>query len=253
MLAKIIKHDGNKMTIEFDNELNAEYLNLLARDGENYVQVKLIDNDPITVKQNALSHVLIRDIAIWQGDVPKYVEGFLKYDYTWQTAEKFSHTTATKDEARQWIDYLIEFVVRWNIPLKKRYEYLTQNNSFFYYSCKYRKCCICGKPHAQIHHVQAVGNRGRKQTDHRLFPFASLCWKHHNEAHQIGQSEFLELHDIIPVYLDREALIKIGIMSNAQIMRFDDEYETESLFNKAKKGSDDIGRNQLDQIKNNNV
>ena len=61
----------------------------------------------------------------------------------------------------------------------------------------------------------------------------ALDWKTHNIAHQLGQEEFLKRYQIKPVYLDKEALIKIGIMSNAQIMRFDEKYETEELFKKA--------------------
>lgn len=242
-LAKIIKHDGNKLVIEFESDISAEYLKTLAREKENFVRVKLLDNDAISTKQNALSHVLIRDIADWQRDLPEYVEGLMKYEFEYRTGESFSHATASKDEAKKWIDFLIELVVSYDIPLKKRYEYLVENDSLFYFSCKYRKCCVCGRPHAQIHHVKAVGNRRRSNTDHRLFPFASLCWKHHNEAHQMGQAEFLELHKIIPVFLDKDALIKIGVMSNAQIMRFDEKYETEQLFTKAIEGSGDLGRN----------
>ncbi|MFR0816527.1 MAG: putative HNHc nuclease [Enterococcus casseliflavus] len=84
----------------------------------------------------------------------------------------------------------------------------------------------CGKPHAQIHHVKAVGKRNRNKVVHRLFPFASLCWVHHNIAHAIGEIQLINEFVITPVYLDKEALIKIGIMSNAQIVSdFDQKYE----------------------------
>jgi len=38
---------------------------------------------------------------------------------------------------------------------------------------------------------------------------------------------------VLPVYLDKEVLIKIGITSNAQILRINEKYETEALFIKA--------------------
>lgn len=229
-LGKILQHDGNKLLIEFEQEINAEYLKTLAREKDNLVKVKLIDNDPISAKQNALSHVLIRDIANWQVDDPKHIEYMLKYEYEYEQDEPFSHATASKDDGTIWLTKVIQFVIKEGVILNKRYSYLLEQNSFFYYCCKYRKCAVCGRPKAQIHHIVAVGNQKRRQVDHRLYPFASLCWIHHNLAHNLGQIEFLDKYKILPIFLDQEALIKIGIMSNAQIMRFDKKYETEELF-----------------------
>lgn len=232
-LGKIIQHKDNKITIELNDEVNEEYLKMLARGKENFVQMKFLDNDPKTIKQNALSHALIKDIADWYSDVPILIEHDLKFLYDSERQEDFNHTLATKDDMNQWLDFLIELIIREGVPLKKRYEYLLENNSFFYFSCKYRKCSVCGKPHAQIHHVTAVGNRARNNVDHRKFPFASLCWKHHVIAHMLGEIRFLKDYDVKPVFLDREALIKIGITSNAQLLRFDEKYETEELYEKA--------------------
>lgn len=232
-LGRIINHDSNKLTIEFEDEINAEYLKTLAREKENLVKVKLIDNEPLSTKQNALSHALIRDIANWYVDDPGHVETMLKYEYEYTEDEPFSHAVASMNEGNIWITKLIQFVIREGVQLNQRYSYLLEHDSFFYYCCKYRKCAVSGRPGAQIHHVTAVGNRHRNNVDHRLFPFVALDWKTHNIAHQLGQEEFLKRYQIKPVYLDKEALIKIGIMSNAQIMRFDEKYETEELFKKA--------------------
>lgn len=233
-VGKIIKHDGNKLTIEFEEEINAEYLKTLAREMENLVKVKLIDNAPLSTKQNALSHALIRDIAYWYGDVPEDVEAMLKYEYQYDQDDHFSHAEATKHEGNIWITKLIQFILREGVQLNKRYDYLLEQDDFFYYCCKYRRCAVTGLPNAQIHHIKAVGNRHRNQVDHRLFPFVALSWKMHVIAHELGETEFLKRYKITPVYLDKEALIKIGIMSNAQIIRFDEKYETEEQYIKAR-------------------
>lgn len=229
-LGKIIQHEGNKLLIEFEQDINAEYLKTLAREKDNLVKVKLIDNEPLSAKQNALSHAMIRDISNWYVDDPKHVEEMLKYEYEYDQDETFRHAVASKNDGNIWITKLIQFVIKQGVILDKRYSYLLEHDSFFYYSCKYRKCAVCGKPHAQIHHVNAVGNRKRREVDHRLFPFSSLCWVHHNIAHDLGQIEFLDKYKVTPVFLDKDALIKIGIMTNAQIMKFDHKYETEDLF-----------------------
>lgn len=232
-LGKIVKHEGKFLVIEFEEEINAEYLKTLARGKENLALVKPLDNEPLSAKQNALSHVLIRDISDWYADAPKHVEDMLKYEYEYDQDEPFRHSIASKNEGNVWITLLIQFVIREGVPLKKRYAYLLEKDDFFYYCCKYRSCCVCGRPHAQIHHVSAVGNRNRNKVDQRQFPFASLCWKHHNIAHNSGQPEFLSKYRVKPVYLDRDTLIKIGITSNAQLMRFDEEYANEEIFKKA--------------------
>ncbi|MGZ7328875.1 putative HNHc nuclease, partial [Streptococcus pyogenes] len=33
---------------------------------------------------------------------------------------------------------------------------MLENNKWFYYCLKYRKCCICGK-HADVCHIEVVG------------------------------------------------------------------------------------------------
>lgn len=230
---KIIQIQGREVTISLDEPLNPEYLKLLADGEDNYVNVNPLDNRGITAKQNNLSHVLIRDISKSFNQSLHETKKDLKEIYLDYDEDGFSHRIATREEAARWIEFLIEFIIENGVELPKRYDYLLEYDKFFYYSCKYRSCCICGKPNAQIHHITAVGNRHRNQVDHREFPFASLCWIHHNVAHNLGQEVFLNRYKVLPVYLDREVLIKIGITSNAQLMRFDEKYETEDLFAKA--------------------
>ncbi len=233
MLAKIIKKSGRKLLLEVDEDINPEYLETIRRGKEGFAEIKFIDNDLKSAKQNALSHSLLKDIAESE-NIPRY-EAKEKMRKIYQDAYdcEFSHAVATKTEMNQWIDFLIEYVVAEGVQLPRRYNYLLEHDRFFYFCCKYRKCAVTGLPGAQIHHVTAVGNRHRNKVDHRKFPFVALSWKYHNIAHNLGEEEFLDKYQIKPVYLDKEALIKIGIMNNAQIIRFDQEYETEDLFKKA--------------------
>ena len=196
MIGKIINHIGNKLVIEFEDEINSNFLELLANNDDNLAKVEFLDNRQMSQKQNALSHVLIADVARWSYDEPKWIESVLKYYYEAKSGVYFEHSRATKNEATEWIGFLIEFILKNDIPLEKRYQYLLENNKWFYYCLKYRKCCICGK-HADVCHIEVVGmGRNRKKISHENFTFYAGCRFHHQEEHRIGTKNFLNKYQI---------------------------------------------------------
>ena len=79
MIGKIINHIGNKLVIEFEDEINSNFLELLANNDDNLAKVEFLDNRQMSQKQNA--HVLIADVARWSYDEPKWIESVLKYYY----------------------------------------------------------------------------------------------------------------------------------------------------------------------------
>ena len=210
-LGKITAINKNKITIELDEEVNLNYLKLLADGGDNYAKVKFLDNRGITAKQNNLSHSLIGDIAKYSYDEPLWIESVLKYYYKSLTGEDFSHSKATRDEANKFIDFLIKFILKNNIELPKKYEYLTEKTSWFYYCLKYRRCCICGK-HADICHVDVVGNgRNRNKINHDDLRFYAGCRTHHQEEHNLGINNFLKKYKITPIKLSLEDRNKLNV------------------------------------------
>ncbi|HAP5674754.1 TPA: hypothetical protein IU054_000892 [Enterococcus faecalis] len=211
MIGKIINHKGNKLAIEFEDEINSNFLELLANGDGNLAKVEFLDNRQMSQKQNALSHVLIADVARWSYDEPKWIESVLKYYYEAKSGVYFEHSRATKNEATEWIGFLIEFILKNDIPLEKRYQYLLENNKWFYYCLKYRKCCICGK-HADVCHIEVVGmGRNRKKISHENFTFYAGCRFHHQEEHRIGTKNFLNKYQIKPVKLNIEERKKLNI------------------------------------------
>lgn len=127
------------------------------------------------------------------------------------SGEWFEHHNATKSTARQWVNFLIEFVLANNVPLPKIYEYLLQENAWFYQCLKYRRCCICLEQ-ADVAHVETVGmGRNRRKINHSDYRFMALCRRHHSEQHTIGLTEFLEKYVIILVKLNDEDRKKLHI------------------------------------------
>lgn len=211
MIGKIVSMNGRSVEIELEEAFNQEYLRLLANGGDNYLGVIALDNRGISPKQNALSHALIADIAHWSGDIPVFIEQYLKYEYMGISGEWFEHHNATKSTARQWVNFLIEFVLANNVPLPKIYEYLLQENAWFYQCLKYRRCCICLEQ-ADVAHVETVGmGRNRRKINHSDYRFMALCRRHHSEQHTIGLTEFLEKYVIILVKLNDEDRKKLHI------------------------------------------
>lgn len=216
-LGKITAINKNKITIELEEDINLNYLKLLADDEDNYAKIKFIDNRGMTAKQNALSHCLIADITkAAYGDKAtskekNIIKKALQAEYKEQTGIEFLHRNATRSEAKEWIEFLIEFVLEEDITLPKRYEYLTEYTAFFYYCLKYRKCCICGKK-ADVCHDDVVGmGNNRKKIDHSEKRFFSCCRKHHREEHNIGTDVFLKKYKITTIKLSDEDRKKLNV------------------------------------------
>ncbi|MFR0816526.1 MAG: putative HNHc nuclease [Enterococcus casseliflavus] len=107
-------------------EINPEFLKLLARDKENLTDVKLIDNEPKSAKQNALAHALIKDIAKHQ-ELPLHkAKQMMKDLYKEGHGIEFSHAEASMTEMNTWVEFLIEHVLIEGISLPKRYSYLLE-------------------------------------------------------------------------------------------------------------------------------
>lgn len=229
-LAKVFEIKNNWMKIQSSSSLNKEFLKLLSDEQELYVEVKVHDNRKISSKQNALSHVLIRDIARYSDDDPERTEMLMKYYYKGKTGEIFSHRLATRHEASQWIHFLIDFVLETGVELPGDYIYLLEDNYWFYSSLKHRKCCLCGK-HADIAHFQAVGaGKNRRRTDHRLLLLMALCRGHHQEQHNEGVHYFVKKNRIIPVRLEEEDIIKLKLTSRKTLEELKEQEVAEGHF-----------------------
>lgn len=215
---ELIKIDGDEITFKAMEDINIEHLRTISRGKKLFGEIDIIDNDKKTNKQNALSHVLIADIARWSGDVPEWIEMMMKYYYKIRTGIVFSHSNATKEEINNFIHFLIHFILKNNIQLAKRYEYLLEYDYWFYYCLKYRICCLSGQPNADIHHAESIGmGNDRRYMDHSKFPLVSLSRENHEDLHKMGNDRYIKLHHIKPIFLSYEDLNKLGLMSQKLI------------------------------------
>ncbi|WP_394217421.1 putative HNHc nuclease [Staphylococcus warneri] len=181
---------GNKETLLLDNGLEVE------------VDVQVVDPFKITDKQRKKIFALCNDIEAHTGQLRDYMR-YLFMDYVcvlYGYDKRISLSDCTRTQASQIIEVTLDWIFHNDIPLAyKTSDLLKSDKSFLYWSTVNRNCVICGKPHAELAHYQAVGRgRNRRKINHIGNKVLALCSSHHREQHNIGMDSFNEkykLHD----------------------------------------------------------
>ncbi|MGM0155770.1 hypothetical protein IGI47_000012 [Enterococcus sp. AZ191] len=221
------------LTVQLKEDLNIERLKTMYSNDLRAVLgvLKLPDPRRFSEAQRLLYWALLGDIHRWSGTSTSQLNDYFKEEYVIQYFTEISvadNSDASVAEVNNLIEMVLDFMFEWNVPFPRSYEILPKHEQFYHYQCcKHRKCVICGQSGADIHHLEAVGNRKRSQVDHRKFPLTALCRKHHNEAHNMGVTQFMNKYQIHPIYLNSADLIRIGVMNMNQIRSFDDRYKQE--------------------------
>ncbi|MEW8973492.1 MAG: putative HNHc nuclease [Tissierellaceae bacterium] len=182
---KIIKYRNN-------NKINAELM--------------IDDNRTITADQRKKIFATIKDISLFTGDHPEELRAWLLYDYCIKTGEMpFSLSNCSINQAREFITFIIDFILRENIPLSDAALKRTDDIDRYLWGCiKYKKCCICGRP-GETHHWNAIGmGRDRTKIDDSDLRKIQLCREHHTEAHTIGRDTFGAKYHVYGVLYEEE-------------------------------------------------
>lgn len=214
-VGKLIESDGQYfMAFETSDVINVEEIRRFNTNGEFKATIKFDDERSLSADQRKKAHALLGDIARWSGDDPEYIKAWLKYYFIADTgAEYFSLSDTDMTTARLFINYLIEFAFKWDIPFKDKGLTLQDDIGKYLWLClKYRKCAICGK-HADVHHIDTVGaGRNRGKVNHSELEMIALCRTHHNEAHQIGWHTFNKKYQVAGIKLTVQDIkeFKIG-------------------------------------------
>lgn len=155
-------------------------------------EIKIDDGRIITSDQRKKIFATIKDIAMYTGEHPEDLRAFLLYDYCITTGElPFSLSNCSISQARAYITFIIDFILRENIPLSDAALNRTDDIDRYLWGCiKYKRCCICGKD-GETHHWDAIGMGNDRTTyddsDNRKI---QLCREHHSEAHNSGRDSF---------------------------------------------------------------
>ena len=172
------------------------------------VQIGLEDGRKITPEQRRKAFALVGEIAAWSGYEKDEAHLTLKHDFIQNHLEQlqrelFSLSDCDITTAREYISYLIEFCLTFDVPTKQPLVDLCDDVERYVYGCAiHKKCCVCGKK-AELHHVDRVGmGNNRNEIEHegrRCYP---LCREHHIEVDHLGDRAMGERYHIAPVLID---------------------------------------------------
>lgn len=220
MDGKLISVQGNKLTIAVDDVFNLERVIRLSDGKQPSVGLTIDDNRHISRDQQKKIFALIHDLCNYTGDEPKYWEN----EFKWRVqvtfgVDEFSLSDCSVTIGNYMILTILEFLFEENIPFRtKLWDSLESDYTRAIFSINYRKCVICGKPHADLAHYKAVGmGRNRRKIDERKMYFFSLCRECHQEQHRIGINNFMKKYHIKPIKLTDEQLVKYKILSKKKI------------------------------------
>ncbi len=170
--------------------------------------VQMIDSRKLSDKQRNTCYKLLREIANYSGSDLGSIKEVMKHRFIEDELGEgpdfdFSLSDATMSLACAFEQYLVNFILEFDVPVSFPLLDFVDDVSGYIYACLIsRKCCVCGKS-ADLHHWTRVGaGRSRKKLDHIGMLAEPLCRGHHIECHTMTKEEFDELYHIRPVEID---------------------------------------------------
>lgn len=184
------------------------------------VEVVLPDGRSITAEQRRKAFALLGEIAefvdgVRNSQTVEDAKEMMKWDFIAHCMESqerkiFSLSDCDETTAREFISYVIDFIIKHGIPTHVPLIEQAEDIGRYVYSCAAnRRCAICGRA-ADIHHCTGdrIGMGGDREIVHHLGrKVLPLCREHHDLAHH-GEIELMTKYHLAPIKLD-ERLCKI--------------------------------------------
>ena len=181
------------------------------------VRIELLDSRCASNQQKAKAHILMKEIAEYVGESKGRMEFLLKSLFNKEARESlikddFSLATIDMTTAKEFITFLVNFCIEFQVPLSKPlYELCDDIEQYMYQCLKHKTCLICGRK-ADLHHCEGstVGMGGNRETMiHEGLEAMPLCREHHDECHQHGQKAFNEKYHFDKGYILTDELCRI--------------------------------------------
>lgn len=183
------------------------------------VQITFDDGRKISCTQRRKCYALLGEIAeytdgIRTAETVDEQKRLLKMEFMLKRMEAterrmFSLSDCDMSTAREFITYLIDFIIANDIPTRVPLIDNCDDIAAYMYACTYhRKCAVCGKA-ADIHHCEGsrIGAGVDRTKVHQLGrEVLPLCRVHHTECHS-DEAGFIKKYHLQKVKID-EALCK---------------------------------------------
>lgn len=181
------------------------------------VEIILWDGRRISPEQRRKCYALLGEIAeytdgIRTAETVDEQKRLLKMEFMLKRMEAterrmFSLADCDMSTAREFITYLIGFIIANDIPTRVPLIDNCDDIAAYMYACTmHRKCAVCGKP-ADIHHCEGsrIGAGVDREKVHQLGrEVLPLCRVHHTELHAMPESEFMAKYHLQKVKLDEQ-------------------------------------------------
>lgn len=174
------------------------------------VQIGLEDGRTISPEQRRKAYALLRDIGDWQGEHTEAMKRLLKLKFITESMhslakEMFSLSNCDMTLAREFISFLIDFVLEWGVPTKKPIlEVCDDIQKAVYSALIHKRCILCGRT-ADMHHVDAIGMGNNRDDVFQVgMHVVPLCREHHAIAHNKGVGWLLDDMHVEPAELTVE-------------------------------------------------
>lgn len=181
------------------------------------VEIILWDGRRISPEQRRKCYALLGEIAeytdgIRTAETVDEQKRLLKMEFMLKRMEAterrmFSLSDCDMSTAREFITYLIDFIIANDIPTRERLIDNCDDIAAYMYACTmHRKCAVCGKP-ADIHHCEGsrIGAGVDRAKIHQLGrEVLPLCRVHHTELHAMPESEFIAKYHLQKIKLDEQ-------------------------------------------------
>lgn len=173
-------------------------------------RIVLNDSREISAEQRKKAYALLNEISEYMGEMPEYTKRLFKLKFIHDTMKGladgiFSLSDCDVTTAKEFITYLIDFIIAHEIPTRVPLAELCEDVQKFVYACAMQKvCCVCGRK-ADLHHYDAIGSKyDRSKAVHEGLRALPLCREHHTEAHNVTKEVFLKKYHIEPIVLDKK-------------------------------------------------
>lgn len=222
-VGKLESYSGNKMIIDIPNGFDMEEIVRKSKQGE--LVVDFYEKDTITDLQRNHYFALVGDIEEYTGHTVDAIDSYLRVKFMnlikLDEYPSLKRNQMKKTVASDLLEYVIDLCITNDIPFRKQQFYLTINNSKMLYALTLKRLCwVCGKPHSDIHHTNGstvgMGN-DRTKVNHVGRGAMCLCREHHTEMHSMTEIDFFNKYHILPIKLNEEAVITLGLMTKKRV------------------------------------